>query len=261
MLQGDCAKTGGSKNVSFSNFNASAKFHVALAQHLNLSLWLKRRQLMAHEKILFLGSEDSPLITWLREQGEQVIQSADKLSAQAVSKQGVSFLISYGYQYILHKDVLDIFPDKAINLHISYLPWNRGADPNFWSFIEDTRKGVTIHYLDEGLDTGDIIAQNEIEFNSDRESLTTSYEKLQVEIQDLFKQNWRSIKSGNCQRQKQVTKGSMHKVKDKENLSHLLTEGWDTPVSVLEEYAAETQMSKQFWDKYYSEVTVNEQEM
>lgn len=209
---------------------------------------------MAHEKILFLGPEDFSLITWLREQGEQVIQSADKLSVQAVANQGFSFLVSYGYRYILRKDILDIFPNKAINLHISYLPWNRGVDPNFWSFIEDTHKGVTIHYLDEGVDTGDIIAQNEIEFDSERETLATSYEKLQAAIQDLFRQNWLSIKSGNCQRQKQVSGGSTHKVKDKECLYHLLTDGWNTPVSVLEKYAAETQMSKQFRDKYDCEI-------
>jgi methionyl-tRNA formyltransferase len=209
---------------------------------------------MAHEKILFLGPEDSPLITWLREEGEQVIQTADKLSAEDVAEQGYSFLVSYGYRHILRKDILDVFPGRAINLHISYLPWNRGADPNFWSFIEDTPKGVTIHYLDEGVNTGDIIVQEKMEFDSDRETLATSYEKLQTAIQELFRKNWQNIKSGNCRRQKQVGKGSTHKVKDKTSLSHLLTDGWNTPVSVLEEYAAETQMSKQFWDKYDSEI-------
>lgn len=190
---------------------------------------------MVHERILFLGSEDSPLIAWLRDHGEQVIQTADKLSAQDVLEQGYTFLISYGYRHILHKGILDIFPSKAINLHISYLPWNRSADPNFWSFVEDTPKGVTIHYLDEGVDTGDIIVQKEIEFDSERETLATSYEKLQAAIQDLFKQNWPNIKSGKCQRQKQVGKGSTHKLKDKEGLSHLLTDGWNTPVSALYE--------------------------
>ncbi len=145
-------------------------------------------------------------------------------------------------------------PNRAINLHVSCLPWNKGADPNFWSFVEDTPKGCTIHYLDEGVDTGDIIAQKEIEFDSDLETLATSYEKLQVAIQDLFKQSWRNIKGEKCPRKKQVGKGSIHRVKDKEGLSHLLAEGWNTPVSVLEEYAAETQMSKQFWDKYDSEI-------
>ena len=198
---------------------------------------------MEQEKILFLGPEDSPLIDWLQEQGEDVVQVADRFSAKTVAKE-LKFLISYGYRYILRQDVLDLFPNRAVNLHISYLPWNRGADPNLWSFLEDTPKGVTIHYLDEGVDTGDIIVQQKVEFDSDKETLATSYEKLHLLIQDLFKQHWQDIKSGKCQRRRQVGSGSMHKMKDKEGLAHLLISGWDTPVSVLEQYAAETQTSE-----------------
>jgi len=171
-----------------------------------------------------------------------------------IDSNSIGFLVSYGYRHILRKNILDLFTNNAINLHISYLPWNKGADPNFWSFVEDTPKGITIHYLDEGVDTGDIIVQEKVEFDTDHETLTTSYEKLQIAIQKLFKQNWQDIKSEKCKRQKQVGKGSLHKVKDKENLSHFLIDGWNTSLSVLEEYAAETQMSQQFWGKYDSEI-------
>ncbi|CAK0761940.1 hypothetical protein CCP3SC5AM1_20062 [Gammaproteobacteria bacterium] len=145
-------------------------------------------------------------------------------------------------------------PLKAVNLHNSYLPWNRGADPNFWSFIEDSPKGVTIHYLDEGLDTGDIIIQKEVTFKSDNETLATTYEKLQSAIQELFKCHWEKIKTGDCDSRKQKGKGSFHKLKDKECLSHLLADGWNTRISFLEEYAAEIQMNTQFWDKYDREI-------
>jgi len=209
---------------------------------------------ISEEVILFLGPMESPLFERLKSNGESVIQTSDKITPEFITSNKISFLVSYGYRHILRKNVLELLPNRAVNLHISFLPWNKGADPNFWSFVEDTPKGCTIHYLDEGVDTGDIIAQKEIEFDSDRETLATSYEKLQAAMQDLFKQTWRSIKSAGNARQKQVSKGSTHKVKDKEGLSHLLTDGWNTPVSVLEEYAAETQMSKQFWDKYDSEI-------
>jgi methionyl-tRNA formyltransferase len=209
---------------------------------------------MEQEKLLFLGPEDSPLITWLQEQGEQVIQTADRISPQFITEANFTFLVSYGYSHILRKDILDKFPKKAINLHISYLPWNRGDDPNFWSFVEDTPKGVTIHYLDEGVDTGDIIIQKKLKFDSETETLVTSYNKLQEAIQEIFRQNWNDIKNGICQRQKQVGRGSTHKVKDMEGFSHLLEDGWNTPISVLEECASEMQMSQQFWDKYDSEI-------
>ena len=194
--------------------------------------------------ILFLGDKESPIFDWLKSIEESVIQTSEKITPEFITSNKVDFLISYGYRHILRKNVLALFPGRAVNLHISYLPWNKGADPNFWSFIEGTPKGVTIHYLDEGIDTGDIIVQEEVEFNLDQETLVTSYEKLQAIIQKLFKQNWQDIKSETCNRQKQDGKGTLHKAKDKETLSYLLTDGWNTSLSVLAEYAAETQAPK-----------------
>jgi len=191
---------------------------------------------MVHKKVLFLGPEDSPLLAWIKNQGDEVIQSADKLSPEEVAQQNFDFLVSYGYRHIIRKEILDLFPDRAVNLHISYLPWNRGADPNLWSFIEDSPKGVTIHYVDEGLDTGDIIIQKRVDFDLDTETLATSYQKLHREIQQLFKEVWNDIKHLQCPRKKQIGDGSMHLAREKESLGNLLNAGWDTPVSELLEY-------------------------
>ncbi len=191
---------------------------------------------MSQENILFLGQSDSPLLVWLQERGEQVIQTEQKISKQYIKEKNITFIISYGYRYIISREILNLFNNKAINLHISYLPYNRGSDPNFWSFIEKTPKGVTIHYLDEGVDTGDIIIQKEIEFDLNQETLATSYQKLHVLIQQLFKQNWENIKNGKCARKKQFGKGSVHTQKDKAPLDHLLTYGWNTPVILLHKY-------------------------
>ncbi|TNC81120.1 MAG: formyl transferase [Oleiphilus sp.] len=188
----------------------------------------------ASAPILFLGPEDSPLLSWLREQGEEVAQTEDKLIPENIAAQGFDFLISYGYRHILSKDILEMFPNRAINLHISYLPWNRGADPNFWSFFDNTPKGVTIHYLDEGLDTGDIIVQQAMVFDTHTETLASSYTKLHHTLQSLFKQHWQQIKSGDCARSAQQGRGSSHTLKDREAHAHLLKHGWDTPVSQLE---------------------------
>ena|GEM_PF-5904811 len=98
--------------------------------------------------------------------------------------------------------------------------------------------------MDEGVDTGDIIVQKEIQFDTDEETLATSYEKLQLEIQKLFKQNWHDIKNGICERRKQVGSSSTHKIKDKESLLHLLTNSWHTPVSVLDEYCSASVMAR-----------------
>ena len=186
-------------------------------------------------KILFLGSKDNPLIKYLEGVENNVISTEEIIDPSFLDRYNPDFIVSYGYRHIIKKDVIEYCNGKIVNLHISYLPWNKGADPNFWSLIENTPRGVTIHYLDQGVDTGDIIAQQEVKFSKD-DTLTTSYEKLQTVIQNLFKDNWEAIKSGTCSRIKQTEEGTLHKVKDKEPLMHLLTDGWNTPISVLEEY-------------------------
>jgi methionyl-tRNA formyltransferase len=197
-------------------------------------------------KILFLGAPDSPVFLWLKQQGEDVHSTLDKITVDYVLENKFNFLISYGYRFILKKEILDLFPNRAINLHISYLPYNRGADPNFWSFIDGTPKGVTIHYLDEGVDTGDIIVQKEVVFDSlESETLASSYQKLHIEIQNLFFQNWEAIKNQKCSRRPQVGNGTVHKKKDKEALLHLIEkDGWDTKLSVLVEYGKKLKMQK-----------------
>ena len=189
-------------------------------------------------KILFLGQCDSPVFEWLQKNGENVSSTDAKITVSYILENGFDFLISYGYRFILRKEILDLFPNRAINMHISYLPYNRGADPNFWSFIDGTPKGVSIHYLEEGVDTGDIIVQNKVFFDLlDSETLASSYQKLQLEIQNLFFQYWDLIKNQKCDRTPQVGTGTAHRVKDKEHLLHLMEkDGWNTKLSVLDNY-------------------------
>lgn len=182
-------------------------------------------------KILFLGPADSPLVPFLR-QGAQVTVTQDRLNPDWVRAEAFHWLLSYGYRHILKRDILSLFPSRAINLHISLLPWNRGADPNFWSFVENTPKGVTLHFIDEGIDTGDLIAQRELRFSGE-ETLASSYAQLKTAIEDLFKENWEAIRSGKRLGTAQMGTGSMHRAADKEPLLHLLKDGWDTPVQNL----------------------------
>jgi methionyl-tRNA formyltransferase len=211
-------------------------------------------------KILFLGDENSPLISYLEQIGENVLSMTEKVTTDFIDTHHPEFIISYGYRHIIKQEILNRYSDRAINLHISFLPWNRGADPNFWSFIENTPRGVTIHYLDSGIDTGDIVAQKQVEF-SKYDTLRISYHKLHGEIQKLFIDNWTAICAGTCERKKQHDvytamlphnysdpSASYHKLADKAQLDFLLIHGWDTPVSILEEFAAESRLSAQFFD-------------
>ena len=83
-----------------------------------------------------------------------------------------------------------------INLHPSFLPYGRGKHGYFWSIVEDTPFGVSIHFIDDGIDSGPVLFQKEIEvsFNDTGQTL---YEKGVDEVIKLFKTKYRDIASLN----------------------------------------------------------------
>jgi len=183
-------------------------------------------------QVLLLGPTRPEIMQCITEAGDQVKVTEEKLSIDSNIIQETDFLISYRYHHILKPDVLSCFPNRAINIHISLLPWNRGSDPNLWSFLENTPKGVTIHQLDEGIDTGDILVQTETEFTNE-DTLRTSYDKLNAIAMELFKDSWLRIRNGYLNPKPQPSGSSLHYLRDRERYQHLLTNGWDTPVTNL----------------------------
>ena len=163
-------------------------------------------------RIAYVTSNENThsLATWMAQLGDEVILYTKKLTSEWLHNNHIDFVVSYNYKYIIREDVIAVLPDRIINLHISLLPWNRGADPNIWSFIESTPKGVTIHNVDVGVDTGDVLVQKEIYLNGKEETLRSSYDKLHLEIFNLFKDNWESIKFCKIEKQPQPAGGSIH---------------------------------------------------
>jgi len=186
-------------------------------------------------RVLYLGVSPFPLSSIIKKNNCEVIECTKQIDAAFLELHSIDFAVSYRFPHIIQAPVIDYLQGQIINLHISLLPWNRGADPNLWSFLENTPKGITIHYIDSGIDTGDIIVQKEIVFDSDDETLATTYQKLNEEIIGLFWEQWPLIMQGKAQRIKQsATQSSKHKKKDKAVWEHLLTEsGWETPVRDL----------------------------
>ncbi len=174
--------------------------------------------LMESGKILFLTNNDNttPLYEWLCEHEgmDKVMRFTNKLSLEVVEKLNPNFIISFNYRHLIKEDVIDYMQGKIINLHTSYLPYNRGSAPNFFSFVENTKKGVTIHKLEKGLDTGAIYVQKEVEFDNDKETFVTSYDTLLKEMQALFEANWDKIKTLELTPTEQEGDGSYHTMKD-----------------------------------------------
>lgn len=168
-------------------------------------------------KVLFLTNNlevTNSLIDWIKSDENDVVISGERALNSTLSSTTFDIIISYNYRHIVSSDIIERYRGKMINMHISFLPWNRGANPNFWSFIDDTPKGVSIHYIDERVDSGDLIAQKELFFDNEKETLESSYRVLHQEMQALFKQYWESIKKGLIKRSKQSGEGSFHYAKE-----------------------------------------------
>ena len=183
--------------------------------------------------ILFLGPDgqaQSRIVDFLRCNGHRVVVGNSAIDNLDIS--GFCYLVCYGYRCILSQKFLDRFGDAAINLHISFLPWNRGADPNLWSILEDTQPGVSIHTMIDKLDRGPILAQRAIT-HSTNDTLRSSYRTLTENMEELFVDNWDKIQSGEIEKREQVGEGSSHKIADKDKYSSVLVDGWDTPIKDL----------------------------
>lgn len=167
------------------------------------------------------------------------------LSDPITVRNQADFIVSYGYRYILGKDVLEKYAGKAINLHISLLPWNRGADPNFWAWFDHTPMGVTIHQMDAGLDTGPILAQEEIYFeDQEDQTLATSYRILQDSIERLFEREWKAIRVGGSSVPQLRKSGSYHRASDKLPYWEMMPKGYDTPVLEVRGLAKQRNLSE-----------------
>ena len=83
-----------------------------------------------------------------------------KLSLEKISSYNCDLLVSMSFNQIFRKDIINITPIGIINCHAGKLPFYRGRNILNWALINDEKEfGITVHFVDEGIDTGDIILQ------------------------------------------------------------------------------------------------------
>jgi methionyl-tRNA formyltransferase len=187
------------------------------------------------------------VLHWLRQQGDEIVGLAVHPEARAkygkeirseiaktdcvvvdgsqlkesavldrVRETRADIAVSVLFSYIVNADFIGLFPKGCINLHPALLPHNRGSFPNIWSIISKTPAGVTVHYIDAGIDTGDVIAQKEVPVEV-TDTGATLYRRLEVEGLELFKAIWPSISAGTSSRSPQAARsGSYHRARDVE---------------------------------------------
>ena len=112
-------------------------------------------------------------------------------------------IITCAFGQILPKEVLNAARLGALNVHASLLPKYRGASPIQWALLNgDKKTGVTLMYMDEQMDTGDIINQLECDISKD-ENVGSLHDKLSILGVEILKQELPKIITGTNSRQKQ----------------------------------------------------------
>ncbi|UCE04827.1 MAG: methionyl-tRNA formyltransferase [bacterium] len=104
-------------------------------------------------------------------------------------------IITVEYDKILDPTILAIPKMGTINIHFSPLPRHRGYFPVIWSLMEDDEAGVTMHWINEHVNGGDIIAKQTIPIGTEDTSFSL-YLKLSKLGMELFKTNLPRIMKG-----------------------------------------------------------------
>ena len=123
-------------------------------------------------------------------------------------------VVAYGK--ILPKKILEIPKMGCINVHGSLLPKYRGAAPIQWAVLNgDKTTGITTMYMDEGMDTGDMILKQEVEIGED-ETTGELWDRLSKIGGELLVETLKQIEQGTADRVKQGDDFSIAPMLDKE---------------------------------------------
>lgn len=126
--------------------------------------------------------------------------------------------LSVNFSTILKPKFLSVFQNGVVNLHPSFLPFNRGHWPEVWAIINNTQAGVSLHYVDKGIDTGAIIKQIAIEVLPEDNGQTICKKTEDAGIK-LIKSVWPKILYKKISATSQKIKYYLNKSSDLEKLA------------------------------------------
>lgn len=116
-------------------------------------------------------------------------------------KPDVFVVVAFGQ--IIPKEILNLAPYGCINVHASLLPKYRGAAPIQWAVLDGEKEsGVTIMRMDEGLDTGDMMAKAVVQLDPE-ETSGSLFDKLSQVGAELLVQTLKSVEEGTVVYEKQ----------------------------------------------------------
>ena len=126
-----------------------------------------------------------------------------RLDYEPLKDLDIDLIVTCAFGQILPKEVLDLPKYGSINVHASSLPKYRGSAPSEYAIMNgDKKTGVTIMYMDEGMDTGDIIKISKLPIE-DNDTGGSIHDKLSILGKDTLECTLKDIFNGNITRIKQ----------------------------------------------------------
>ncbi len=127
--------------------------------------------------------KDETLIK-LAEENQIPVELSEKINSSEfmsrIEKYEADLFVSMSFNQIFKNEMINLPKYKTINCHAGKLPFYRGRNILNWALINDEKEfGITVHYMDEGIDTGDIILQETYPITDDDDYgtlLQTAYE-------------------------------------------------------------------------------------
>jgi len=144
----------------------------------------------------------------------------DFLEIQTSENIDLAFLL--WWPKIISQAVINSVKNGFINTHPSYLPYNRGKHPYFWSIVDGTPFGVTIHFVDAKIDHGKILFRQEIDVDM-TDTGESLYNKSISKMVEVFVNNYDKLSSLNVKEItfEQLEFPSLHFSSDIEDISHI----------------------------------------
>ena len=131
----------------------------------------------------------------------------DQSFIELIKKLNPEMVVLVAFGQILPKEIIDHPPMQCLNIHTSLLPKYRGAAPLNWPIIRgETKTGVTIMLMDEGMDSGDILLQQETDIGA-AETYGDLHDRLAQLGATLLIKTIEQVAAGNAQRQPQDASG------------------------------------------------------
>lgn len=128
--------------------------------------------------------------------------------------------LSLFFDYLLRPAIFKLFPEGCLNLHPSYLPYNRGVYSNVWSIVDGTPAGASLHYIDEGVDTGAILARKQVP-KRPTDTGSTLYRRQENACVELFRRAWPDFVRGKIEADPQPEDGTYHRYADVEDIDRI----------------------------------------